>query len=73
MDEAYKLFKTHEKPKQQPLSQTASKTEEFIENAKSSLGRISLGVNLSPDPISTFGLKLALSDDKADQRIFRKQ
>lgn len=73
MDEAYKLFETHDKPKQQPLSQTASKIEEFIENAKSFLGRISLGVNLSPDPISTFGLKLGPSDDKADQRIFRKR
>ncbi len=48
------------------LAQTASKTEEFIENAKSFLGRINLGVNLSPDPLSTFDLKLGLSDDKAD-------
>lgn len=48
------------------LSQTSSKTEEFIENAKAFLGRINFGVNISPDPISTFDIKLGLSDDKAD-------
>lgn len=48
------------------LSQTATKTEEFIENAKAFLGRISFGVNLSPDPASTFDIKLGLSDDRAD-------
>lgn len=48
------------------LSQTASKTEEFIENAKSFLGRINLGINISPDPVSVFDVKLGLSDDKSD-------
>ena len=33
------------------LSQTASKAEEFVENAKAFLGRINLGINLSPDII----------------------
>ena len=48
------------------LSQTATKTEEFIENAKAFLGRINFGVNLSPDPASTFDIKLGLSDDRSD-------
>lgn len=48
------------------LSQTASRAEEFIENAKAFLGRLSFGVNLSPDPVSTFDIKLGLSDDKSD-------
>ena len=47
------------------LSQTASKTEEFIENAKTFLGRINFGVNLSPDPVSAFDIKLGLSDEKS--------
>lgn len=48
------------------LSQTASKAEEFIENAKAFLGRINLGINLSPDTVSNFDIKLGLSDDKSD-------
>ena len=48
------------------LSQTASRTEEFIENAKAFLGRINIGVNLSPDPLSSLDIKLGLTDDKAD-------
>ena len=48
------------------LSQTASKADEFIENAKAFLGRINLGVNISPDPIAALDVKLGLSDDKAD-------
>ena len=47
------------------LSQTASKTEEFIENAKTFLGRINFGVNLSPDPVSAFDIKVRLSDEKS--------
>lgn len=48
------------------LSQTASRTEEFIEDAKAFLGRINFGVNISPDPISAFDIKFGLSDDKTD-------
>lgn len=48
------------------LSQTSSKTEEFLENAKSFLGRLNIGLNLSPDPSSTFDIRLGLSDDKSD-------
>lgn len=48
------------------LSQTSSKTEEFIENAKAFLGRISMGVNMSPDPVTSLDIKLGLNNDKAD-------
>ena len=48
------------------LSQTASRVEEFMENAKAFLGRINLGINLSPDLASSFDIKLGLSDDKTD-------
>ena len=48
------------------LSQTANRAEEFIENAKTLLGRLNFGVNLSPDPMSVFDIRLGLSDDKAD-------
>lgn len=48
------------------LSQTATKTEEFLENAKAFLGRINFGVNLSPDPLSAVDIKLGLSDDRSD-------
>ena len=48
------------------LSQTASRADEFIENAKAFLGRINFGINLSPDPLSSLDLKLGLSGDKAD-------
>lgn len=48
------------------LSQTSSRTEDFIENAKAFLGRLNFGVNLSPDPVSAFDIKLGLSDDKSD-------
>jgi hypothetical protein len=48
------------------LSQTATKTEEFIDSAKAFLGRINLGVNLSPDPSAIFDVKLGLSDDESD-------
>ena len=48
------------------LSQTASKADEFIENAKAFLGRINLGLNISPDPVTSLDVKLGLTDDKAD-------
>ena len=48
------------------LSQTASRTEEFIENARAFLGRINIGVNLSPDPTSSLDVKLGITDDKSD-------
>lgn len=48
------------------LSQTASKTDEFIENANAFLGRINLGFNLSPDALSSFDVKLGLSDEEFD-------
>lgn len=48
------------------LSQTATKAEEFIENAKDFLGRINFGVNLSPDPMSSFDIRLGSVDDKSD-------
>ena len=48
------------------LSQTASRAEEFLENAKAFLGRINLGINLSPDAMSSLDVKLGLTDDKAD-------
>ncbi len=48
------------------LSQTASKTEEFLENAKAFLGRVNFGINISPDPLSVFDVKLGLADDKSD-------
>lgn len=48
------------------LSQTASRAEEFIENAKAFLGRINFGVNLSSDPMSSLDIKLGLTDDKTD-------
>ena len=48
------------------LSQTASKTDEFLENAKAFLGRINFGVNLSPDALTTFDIKLGLSDEQSD-------
>ena len=48
------------------LSQTASRTDEFLENAKAFLGRINLGVSLSPDPVSGLDIRLGLTDDKAD-------
>ena len=48
------------------LSQTSSRTEEFIENAKSFLGRIKIGVNLSPDPVTSLEVKFGLSDNLSD-------
>ena len=48
------------------LSQTTNKVEEFIENAKTFLGRINFGINLSPDPTSILDVTLGLSDDKTD-------
>lgn len=48
------------------LSQTATKAEEFIENAKAFLGRINFGVNLSPDSMSSFDIRLGSVDDKSD-------
>ena len=48
------------------LSQTASRTEEFIENAKAFLGRINFGVNISADLMSSLDIKLGLTDDRTD-------
>lgn len=48
------------------LSQTASKMDEFIENAKAFLGRINLGINVSPEPVAALDVKLGLTDDKTD-------
>ncbi len=48
------------------LSQTSSKAEEFLENAKAFLGRVSMGVNLLPDPVASLDIKLGLNNDKAD-------
>ncbi len=48
------------------LSQTASRTDEFLENARAFLGRINLGVSLSPDPVSGLDIRLGLTDDEAD-------
>lgn len=48
------------------LSQVSSKAEEFLENAKAFLGRVSVGVNLSPDPVASLDIKLGLNDDRAD-------
>ena len=48
------------------LSQTSTRTEEFIDNAKRFLSRINLGFNVSPDPANTLELKLGLTRDKDD-------
>lgn len=42
------------------LSQTASRVEEFMENAKAFLGRINLGINLSPELASSRQMQLPL-------------
>ena len=43
------------------LSQTATKMDEWLENAKTFLGRFSFGVNASPDPTNEMSLKINLS------------
>lgn len=43
------------------LSQTATKMDEWLENAKTLLGRFSFGVNASPDPTNEMSLKINLS------------
>lgn len=43
------------------LSQTATKVNEWLENAKTFLGRFSFGINASPDPTNEMSLKLNLS------------
>ena len=43
------------------LSQTATKVNEWLENAKTFLGRFSFGVNASPDPTNEMSLKINLS------------
>ena len=43
------------------LTQTATKMEEWFENAKTFLNRFSFGVNTSPDPASEMTIKLQLS------------
>jgi len=48
------------------LSQTASRTDEFLENARAFLGRINLGVSLSPDPATGLDIRLGLFDEEAD-------
>lgn len=50
------------------LSQTSTRIEEFIENAKKFLGRINLGFNISSDPTNSMELKLGLTRDKDDIR-----
>lgn len=48
------------------LSQTATKADEFLENAKNFLDRINLGINLSPDPANSLDVKFGLSDARFD-------
>lgn len=43
------------------LTQTASKTDEWMENARTFLSRFSFGINASPDPTSEMSVKLQLS------------
>lgn len=43
------------------LSQTATKVNEWLENAKTFLGRFSFGINASPDPTNEMSLKINLS------------
>lgn len=43
------------------LSQTATKVNEWLENAKTFLGRFSFGVNASPDSTNEMSLKINLS------------
>ena len=43
------------------LSQTATKVNEWLENAKTFLGRFSFGVNASPDPTNEMSLKINFS------------
>lgn len=63
------------------LSQTSSKMEELIENAKTFLNRITFDVGLSSDPLSTLDVKLGFQDRELDtiaalelpQKIAQKQ
>ena len=46
------------------LKQSASAVNEFIDNAKKFLGRINLGVNLSPDPTNPIKVQFGLNDEQ---------
>ena len=46
------------------LKQSASAVDEFIDNAKKFLGRIHLGVNLSPDPMNPIKVQFGLDDEQ---------
>ena len=46
------------------LRQTASAFEEFMDNARRFLGRINLGVNLSPDSMNSIRLQLGLNGEQ---------
>ena len=46
------------------LAQTSTKTEEFIENAKKFLGRLNVGLSLSPDPINSMDIRFGITPGK---------
>jgi Predicted ATPase (AAA+ superfamily) len=46
------------------LKQSTSAIDEFIDNAKRFLGRINLGVNLSPDPVNPIKVQFGLNDEQ---------
>ena len=43
------------------LTQTSSKMDEWLDNAKTFLSRFSFGMNVSPDPMSEMSIKIQLS------------
>lgn len=48
------------------LAQTSTKTEEFIENATKFLGRLNVGLSLSPDPINSMDIRFGVTPGKDD-------
>lgn len=46
------------------LKQTSSALDDFLENARKFLGRINVGLNLSPDSLNPFKLQLGLNDEQ---------
>jgi len=46
------------------LKQSTTAINEFIDNAKRFLGRINLGVNLSPDPLNPIKVQFGLNDEQ---------
>ncbi|MCH5221215.1 MAG: ATP-binding protein [Muribaculaceae bacterium] len=48
------------------LKQTSSKLEEWLENAKAFLSRISPKISLGPDPMTDFSISLELNDKATD-------